>query len=340
MNDSNPPEASPEAPPEASPYAKYDGDTIYPSQDATLRAEIERIKGMLEAATGDDEASTIDKTLFEVIRECVSRDSPLKSFLDNYSRTFTRSSLVTNGHAPHTIRTPQGVWDVVDKTETQRDYVLVLRDIDSDWCEALCTRYPGAIDRRFLLEHILGIDLQLSYFPLYQVSYDSRRMLEEGMDEPMDPFTILGQAAADLQLIDVSHTMQKLSTTEGESSKLALDPTLRASDTDFEALSAYSTWKANLEFWEDWAESDKPFVMAQQMRTSVHDKLLAMAAQVGHLARKAHGVHINWWRAPQYGGRGYILSPDTHDEFRRTRYGWAKSNAFVSCCRLASNLCG
>ena len=232
---------------------------------------------MLEASNSDEEEGRVAQTpLFEILKECIPCDSPLSSILDDHSERTTRSSLVSNGYAPRAVHVPRDVWDAVDKTEPQGDYVLVLRDIDSDWCEALCTRYPGAIDRMFILEHILGFDLQ-NRVPFYQAPYDSRKATAT--------LRIMGQATLDMERM------------------------------------AYISR------------------VLQHMSISVHRSELEIAAQADTLARKSHGVHVNWWRAPQSGARG-SFSLDTHEEFRRTEYGWAKTNAFVSCCRLASNLCG
>jgi hypothetical protein len=44
------------------------------------------------------------------------------------------------------------------KTKPSENAVLVIDDIDDEWCEALCTKYPHAINRKFLLEHILGLE--------------------------------------------------------------------------------------------------------------------------------------------------------------------------------------
>lgn len=190
------------------------------------------------------------------------------------------------------------------------------------------------------MEHILGIDLQLNRSSLYQAPYDSRRMLKEGMDVAMDPFSIIGQTAADIKLIeDMCNTILNLSTTKDGSSRFAVDPTLRLKDVTLEALSVLSPSLMTADtILKGLALSGRPVAMIQQMSTSIHESLLAIAAQVDASARKAHGVHVNWWRAPQSGDRRYF-SPDTYEEFRRTKHGWAKSNAFVSCCRLASNLC-
>lgn len=262
--------------------SKYEGDIICPSRNAPVREQLEDIKKMLEASSSDEEEGRVaQKPLFEVLRECIPSDSPLASFLDNRPETTTRSGLVSNGYAPHAIRTPQDVWDAVDRTGPQRDYVLILRDIDSHWCEALCAKYPGAIDRMFILEHILGIDLQKSCAPFYQAPCDSRKATAT--------LRILREieAAANMELIDYLYLA---------------DHSLR------------------------------------QINNSVHRSRIEIAAQAD-LARKSHGIHVNWWPAPQSEDRG-DFSLDAHEQLRRTEYGWAKSNAFVSCCRLASNSCG
>lgn len=53
---------------------------------------------------------------------------------------------------------PEAVWEQVDELKPSEHVVLVIDDIDDEWCEALCKRYPKAIDKRFLLGHILGLD--------------------------------------------------------------------------------------------------------------------------------------------------------------------------------------
>lgn len=96
--------------------------------------QIAKIKAMLDTSSSSEEAGVANKALFEILRECLPSDSPLSSFLDNRSRTTTtRFSLVSNGYAPHAVRTPQDIWETVDKTEPQKDYVLILSDINSDW---------------------------------------------------------------------------------------------------------------------------------------------------------------------------------------------------------------
>jgi hypothetical protein len=57
-------------PPAATQDLQHEGDTICPSKDETLRAQIAKIKAALEASSNGEDTSVVDKPLFEVIREC------------------------------------------------------------------------------------------------------------------------------------------------------------------------------------------------------------------------------------------------------------------------------
>lgn len=63
------------------------------------------------------------------------------------------------------VVTPEDVWERVDQSKSADHFVLVIEDIDDEWCEALCTKYPKSINLKFLLEHILGIRLERREFP-------------------------------------------------------------------------------------------------------------------------------------------------------------------------------
>lgn len=321
--------------PAATQVAEYEGDTICPSIHKALRAELEQIKKMLEASSSDEEANAANKPLFEVVRECAPPESPLTSFLDNRSHTTTtRISLMSHGgYGRHSIRTPQDVWGAVDQKEPSKDHILTLRDIDSDWCEALCARYPGSIDRRFLLEHILGLDLHLFPGPIHQAPYVSRSPLKGRMDEA----GILSEISADtMQLlaatieIEIIKT-QHMSIAEGRSTTLAVDPTLHAEDRILEDLVAFLREYAN-------TANDFRHALIGTRENMIREHLLATVTRFDSCAKKARGVHVNWWRAPQSEDHTHYAF-NIHEAFRRTKKGWAKSNAFVSCCRLADNLC-
>jgi hypothetical protein len=325
------------------------------AKDATIRAEINKIVDLLEASSIDEEVSTVDKSLFEVVRKCTSSDSSLRSLLDNHSRSTIRPRLMSSGYVSHAIRAPVDVWNAVDDTETQRDYVLVLRDINSDWCEALCTRYPDTIDRKFLLEHILGLELQLVGEYLYQTSYNSHKPLKE------DTNGVHPAAMASIQLYMLSQKimlislMTKLdfpqtqtdSKSEGSSKRLAVDPTLCANGAGPGALSDRFQERDKID--KLLANSGGDISAGRHMDKWLHDLLLEMTTRMDSQTKKARGIHVNCWRALLSGDRGY-RSPDSYEEFQRTKNGtyeeskrtkdgWAKPNAFVSCCRLASNLC-
>jgi len=322
--------------PAATQDDKYEGDTIRPSTHKALRAQLEKIKKVLEASGGDEEeANAANKSLFEVVRECAPRGSPLTSFLDNRShKTTARISLISHGgYSRHATRTPQDVWNVVDQKNSSKDHILILRDIDSDWCEALCARYPGSIDRRFLLEHILGLDLHLFPGSTYQAPYVSRSPLKERMDRARILETSLERMQLMRSLNDLE--LQTLSKTKGRYTRLDIDPTLIATRTRLEDSIVFP--KEYDDTTDDLAEPGWQNFLARE-ENLMQEFLLAIAARIDSKIQKARGVHVNWWRAPQSEDHGYHAF-DSHEEFRRTKTGWAKSNAFVSCCRLADDLC-
>ena len=53
---------------------------------------------------------------------------------------------------------PEAVWEQVDKLDRTEHGVLIIDDIDDEWCDVSCKRYPKTISRKFVLEHILGLD--------------------------------------------------------------------------------------------------------------------------------------------------------------------------------------
>lgn len=290
---------------------------------------------MLEASSSDEEANAENKSLFEVVKECAPRNSPLTSFLDNrWHTTTTRISLMSHGryarHATHTLR---DVWNVVDQKNSSKNHILILRDINSDWCEALCGRYPGLIDRRFLLEHILGLDLHLFPGSTYQAPYVSRSPLKELMDRARILETSLERMQLMRSLNDLE--LQTLSKTKGRYTRLDVDPTLIATRTRLEDSIAFP--KEYDDTTVDLAEPGWQNFLARE-ENLMQESLLATAARIDSKIQKARDVHVNWWRAPQSEDHGYHAF-DSHEGFRRTKTGWAKSNAFVSYCRLADNLC-
>ena len=343
---------------------KYEGDTICPHRDATLRAQLNNVKDMLEASSssGEEQGKVAKKSLFETLRECMPSKSPPVSFLDNRYPKTTRASLISNGYAPYAIRTHQDVWTAIDKTGPHTNHVLIVRDINSEWSEALCDRYPGSIDRRFLLEHMIAVDLQLFPASLYQGTHSSQKLPNEGMEGPDSFETLLSPTLADLQLM---HSLVLLETkteptSDVKSKRLAVDATLRASDMRLLDLSLSFTDRVqqtskdlprlrdpSLSFAEveqtldDLADAHEQaqVLMYRQSKELMHEHLLATATRLNSQTKKAHGVHVNLWCESQTGYRGVVSSyASTHEEFRKSGIFWAKSNAYVSHCRLANNL--
>jgi hypothetical protein len=244
---------------------------------------------VLEASSDDEEASNADKPLFEVIRECTPNESPLRYFLNRPRRT---SSLISDGgpSLSHKI-SPQDVWNVFDGATPARDYILMLHDIDSVWCEALLTRYPDTVYRTFLVEHILGLDLQV------HVSYESPRSAYRTLTEP-----------------------------EPVSQPSCLCSILRS----IPGVGGVPSSNDRLPFVDILLEDFSGFTSLLREKTG----------GLRDVPKQPHGFHVNCWRASQSGiEKRPSNDASTHQEFRKTDKGWTKSNAFVSCCRVASNIC-
>jgi len=68
---------------------------------------------------------------------------------------------------------PKAVWEQADKLDRTEHGVLIIDDIDDGWCDALCKRYPKTISRKFVLEHILGLDERARQTVLYEDEEES-----------------------------------------------------------------------------------------------------------------------------------------------------------------------
>lgn len=118
------------------------------------------------ANTNVDEPNTADRSLLNLLKECIPVDS--KSIWRKAVHFRSPHPTVTLKSDGPDVWTPEDVWKRVDQSKSSDHLVLVIEDIDDEWCEALCTRYPKSINRKFLLEHILGFSLgrrELPYDP-------------------------------------------------------------------------------------------------------------------------------------------------------------------------------
>lgn len=127
----------------------------------------------------DDTAAALDNErgqrlrempLLEALQECLPRYSALRDrvYLSFPSEETSWASIhLDEDHARGLEEVaPADVWSKLEQRNSKHA-VLVVEDINDEWCKALCTRYPDSIDERFLLEHVLGLVLARRWlFPL------------------------------------------------------------------------------------------------------------------------------------------------------------------------------
>lgn len=167
----------------ASPRALYEADAMWPILKATQQ-QTEKTRAMLKATSSGEEAGVAVRPLSEIIKECIPSESPTSHFRDTLPKRFIEARLIINGRVNHhASRTPQDAWHAIHKVEPSKTSNLILRDIDSDWCKALHTRYPGSMDVKFFLEHIFGLGLQRGPHGLYKTSYADEHWKSRERDE-------------------------------------------------------------------------------------------------------------------------------------------------------------
>lgn len=115
-----------------------------------------------EKANNPSTVASADRSIIDLLKECIPQGS--KSVLERmvhyrapYARVSFKSDAVT------TVAwdlTPTSVWKWVDRLKPSEHGVLVIDDIDDSWCKEF-TRYPEAINETFVLEHILGCELDV-----------------------------------------------------------------------------------------------------------------------------------------------------------------------------------
>lgn len=128
-----------------------------------LRIQSDRTEGQasVEAANGDvDESHTADKSIFDLLKECIPKGSSsvLERVVHNRP-SYTRVQLKSDSDSmkPDNWR-PEAVWAQIDRLKSSEHGVLLIENINVEWSKALCKRYPNAINRRFVVEHVLGLD--------------------------------------------------------------------------------------------------------------------------------------------------------------------------------------
>lgn len=120
-------------------------------------------------------SSMARKGLVETIESCFSRDSPLRKpgqpYLSSpnvYLRT--QAQLIEEGNAtPAKTLSSTSLSAELKEINTSQAVILV-RNIDDEWCEALCSRFPQRMNERFVSEHAMGLTLPAHCTCQYETS--------------------------------------------------------------------------------------------------------------------------------------------------------------------------
>jgi hypothetical protein len=121
--------------------------------------EQEEVEAIIQTSDGDGQPFTAKKSLFDILKECIpaGSNSVLERTIHKPDHDLgPRVRLIHEG-SDLEPRNPGDVWARIDKLKDSEYGILVIEDIDDEWCEALCSRYPNSIDQAFLVEHITGI---------------------------------------------------------------------------------------------------------------------------------------------------------------------------------------
>lgn len=102
------------------------------------------------------------KSLLDILKDCIPAESPLAYSTRQLSRNAASTMTISRGnHITHHLHASDQVLSEIVESKPTEKTVLVIHNIDSDWCEALRSRFPNSLHRLFLLEHIFGFTLPL-----------------------------------------------------------------------------------------------------------------------------------------------------------------------------------
>jgi hypothetical protein len=180
---------------------------VAPSRSEGRAASIRRpseeaeIQDGVETANSNRQPPDAGKSLFKSLRECCPKgsDSVLERIIhDRDHDPGPRLMLFSDGRSWE-LSNPREVWAHIDRLKPSEHSILVIEDINDEWCEALCSRYPSSINRTFLVEHIIGI-MQTTIEYVIRVMPATKRMAQR-LREQFDN-ELAEKLLADLERID------------------------------------------------------------------------------------------------------------------------------------------
>lgn len=154
---------SPAVPGRADTTCVSRSSTLSSASHAPTQIQLEEteVEDPVEATNGDVDGSHAgDRSIIDQLKECIPKgsNSILERVIHNRSPHAKVELKSHDGSVKCDAWKPKDVWEQVDKLAPSEHSVLVIDEIDDEWSDALCKRYPDKINKRFVLEHILGID--------------------------------------------------------------------------------------------------------------------------------------------------------------------------------------
>lgn len=257
-------------------------DTINPHNNNSVKAQANKVFKMVEALSGN---LSDQRSLLDIFSDCISAESPLAYSIRQLSRRKAKVRLLSGGgYVDFSDETPDRVLRDIIESKAHNSNVLVIHDVDNEWCEALRSRFPDSMNRLFLTEHLFGFALPLSPETPYAIPHNRTKSNKSIQSRP-----------------------------NGARVRSRLQKPL------FDFIDIL------------WIESDGWVAMGSQRDfDEMCDRL--------KIRKLAHGFHINCWRNSQSRIKSDVVD-SRQFQLRRTHGSWDKTHGFISCCRLAGNLC-
>lgn len=152
----------------------WNNEIISPNDNTSVNKQMQQVLTMAEQSSSDVRNH---KSLLDILKDCIPTESPLAYSTRQLSRNAASTVTISRGgHIAHHLHASQHVLSEIVESNPTEKIVLIIHNIDSDWCEALCSRFPNPMHRLFLLEHIFRFTL-----PLFLTNLDD--MINEMFDK-------------------------------------------------------------------------------------------------------------------------------------------------------------
>jgi hypothetical protein len=153
------------------------------NSDAHASVEAANANANANANSNVNQPRTAARSLIDRLKECIPKGS--NSVLESVVHDRPSSAQAVLRSDSDSIKPSfigrEAVLEQIDKLKPSDRSYLVIDNIDDEWCDALCTRYPRAIDERFILEHMVGSHLMAGAPSYYPAEFELRRAVAEDL---------------------------------------------------------------------------------------------------------------------------------------------------------------